>query len=90
MNAIPIGVLIFGKAEEHNYTEGEDKEEHEPEPEYYNTFEIKTKHLRIEDILTTIQTLEKDNNKEFEREFKVSKNICMMMYVLLSIRRRNY
>nr|XP_022312100.1 uncharacterized protein LOC111117327 isoform X1 [Crassostrea virginica] len=57
-------------AEEHNYTEGEDKEEHEPEPEYYNTFEIKTKHLRIEDILTTIQTLEKDNNKEFEKEFK--------------------
>ena len=90
MNAIPISLLIFGKAEEHNYTEGEDKEEQEPEPEYYNTFEIKSKHLRIEDILTTIQTLERDNNREFEKEFKVGETICMMMYVLLSIRRRYY
>ena len=80
MNAIPIGLLIFKKAEEHNDTEEEVKEEHEPEPEYYNTFEIKSKHLRIEDILTTIQTLEKDNNREFEKEFKVGETI---LYVWL-------
>ena len=80
MNTIPIGLLIFEKAEEHNYTEREDKEEHEPEPEYYNTFEIKSKHLRIEDILTTIQTLERDNNREFEKEFKVGETV---LYVWL-------
>ena len=75
MKTISIGLLIFGKAEEHNYTEGEVKEEHEPEREYYNTFEIKSKHLRIEDILAIIQTLEKDNSKEFEKEYKVSENV---------------
>ena len=75
MNTIPFGLLNFGKAEEHNYTEREVEEEQEPEPEYYNTFEIKSKHLRIEDILTTIQTLEKDNNKEFEKEYKVGENV---------------
>ena len=80
MKTISIGLLIFGKAEEHNYTEGEVKEEHEPEREYYNTFEIKSKHLRVEDILTTIQTLEKDNNREFEKEFKVGENV---LYVWL-------
>lgn len=80
MNTIPFGLLNFGKAEEHNYTEREVEEEQEPEPEYYNTFEIKSKHLRVEDILTTIQSLERDNNREFEKEFKVGETV---LYVWL-------
>lgn len=46
--------------------------ENETETVYYNQAQICHKDIKILDIFATIQWLEKDSDKEFLKEFKVS------------------